>query len=75
MPRPYAGVFAPSQVRTGVTATLTAAVAVQASQFAATLREFGSMAIPSSPGAFIRIIDTEAKVASQVAKEGRLTTE
>lgn len=49
--------------------------AAQDPKFVATLRELGSIAAPGSPEAFGRIIDTEAKVAAQMVKEGRLKAE
>ncbi len=73
----YAGVFAPSKVSSEALAALTATVerAVQDPQFAATLRELGSIAAPGSPAAFSKLIDAEAKVAAQMVKEGRLKAE
>lgn len=73
----YAGVFAPSQVPAGVLATLTAAVegAAKDAQFAAALRDLGSIATPGSPEIFGQIVDAEAKLAAQMVKEGRLKAE
>ena len=73
----YAGIFAPSQVPAQVMATLTAAVdrAARDPQFAATLRELGSIAMPGSPEDFGRIVDAEAALAAEMVKQGRLKAE
>jgi len=73
----YTGVFAPSQVPANVMATLIAAVdrAARNPQFAATLRELGSIATPGSPEDFSRIVDAEAALAAQLVRQGRLKAE